>query len=557
MKKILYLFIFFFFSNNLSFSQEYINPLDFRLLLSGTFGELRGNHFHAGIDFKTKGVEGQKIYAIADGYISRIKVSSYGYGKALYINHPNGQTSVYAHLKEFSEKIDTIVKKEHYKREKFEINIFPKANSINVKQGEVIALSGNSGSSQGAHLHFEIRDTKTEHPLDPLDFGFKVIDNISPILKELKVFDLDNHKLSKTYKIKKIKENYYVGDTIYSNEKTGLGIYTYDQSNDAYNKNGVNAIKLFLDSNLIYHFELDKLDFSKNKYINAHIDYEEKVLSKRKFHKCYRLPHNPLKNYKTILNSGYINLEDNRTYQIKFEVFDSYKNKSELSFYLKKAKIDYKDTSEVTNEIVRKFSWYNENNFSNNNFKISINKNYLYESIDFKYLEKDSLEGVYGKIHQCHYEIVPLHKSAKISIRASVPRHLREKVYIAKIKGEKFRYFGNKWENNFLTAKISEFGDFAIAADTILPKITGVNIYPGKEIKKQQTIKCLIEDKESGIKKYNASINNKWILMEYDHKRKLLEYDFNEIVQKGENIFNLEVEDMLGNIKNYSAKFYY
>ena len=557
MKKILYFFIFFFFSNNLSFSQEYINPLDFRLLLSGTFGELRGNHFHAGIDFKTKGVEGQKIYAIADGYISRIKVSSYGYGKALYINHPNGQTSVYAHLKEFSEKIDTIVKKEHYKREKFEINVFPKANSINVKQGEVIALSGNSGSSQGAHLHFEIRDTKTEHPLDPLDFGFKVIDNISPILKELKVFDLDNHKLSKTYKIKKIKKNYYVGDTIYSNEKTGLGIYTYDQSNDAYNKNGVNAIKLFLDSNLIYHFELDKLDFSKNKYINAHIDYEEKVLSKKKFHKCYRLPHNPLKNYKTILNSGYINLNDNTTYHIKFEVFDSYKNKSELSFYLKKAKIDYKDTSEVTNEIVRKFSWYNENNFSNNNFKISINKNYLYESIDFKYLEKDSLKGVYGKIHQCHYEIVPLHKSAKISIRASVPRHLREKVYIAKIKGEKFRYFGNKWENNFLTAKISEFGDFAIAADTTLPKITGVNIYAGKEIKKQQTIKCLIEDKESGIKKYNASINNKWILMEYDHKRKLLEYDFNEIVQKGENTFNLEVEDMLGNIKNYSAKFYY
>ena len=557
MKKILYFFIFFFFSNNLSFSQDYINPLDFRLLLSGTFGELRGNHFHAGIDFKTKGVEGQKIYAIADGYISRIKVSSYGYGKALYINHLNGQTSVYAHLKEFSEKIDTIVKKEHYKREKFEINVFPKANSINVKQGEVIALSGNSGSSQGAHLHFEIRDTKTEHPLDPLDFGFKVIDNISPILKELKVFDLNNHKLSKTYKIKKIKKNYYVGDTIYSNEKTGLGIYTYDQSNDAYNKNGVNAIKLFLDSNLIYHFELDKLDFSKNKYINAHIDYEEKVLSKRKFHKCYRLPHNPLKNYKTILNSGYINLEYNKIYHIKFEVFDSYKNKSELSFYLKKAKIDYKDTSEVTNEIVRKFSWYNENNFSNNNFKISINKNYLYESIDFKYLEKDSIEGIYGKIHQCHYEIVPLHKSAKISIRASVPRNLREKVYIAKIKGEKFRYFGNKWENNFLTAKISEFGDFAIAADTILPKITGVNIYPGKEIKKQQTIKCLIEDKESGIKKYNASINNKWILMEYDHKRKLLEYDFNEIVQKGENIFNLEVEDMLGNIKNYSAKFYY
>ena len=226
MKKILILLIILF-SSNLTFSQDYINPLDFRLLLSGTFGELRGNHFHAGIDFKTKGVEGQNIYAIADGYISRIKVSSYGYGKALYINHPDGKTSVYAHLQKFSEKIDTIVKKEHYKREQFEINIFPKANSIQVKQGEIIALSGNSGSSQGAHLHFEIRDTKTEHPLDPLDYGFKVIDNISPILKEIKIFDIDNHDLSSTYKISKKNKKYYTQDTIYSNSKVGIGIYTY------------------------------------------------------------------------------------------------------------------------------------------------------------------------------------------------------------------------------------------------------------------------------------------------------------------------------------------
>ena len=558
MNRILLFIVLFCLTNQITYSQEYINPLDFRLLLSGTFGELRGNHFHAGIDFKTKGVEGQNIYAIADGFVSRIKVSSYGYGKALYINHPDGKTSVYAHLKEFSEKIDTIVKKEHYKREKFEINIFPKPNSINVSQGEIIALSGNSGSSQGAHLHFEIRDTKTEHPLDPLDFGFKVKDNISPILKELKIFDIDNNKLSKTYKIKKTKDKYYVGDTLYSNEKTSLGIYTFDQSNDAYNRNGVNSIKLFLDSNLIYHFELDKLDFSKNKYINAHIDYEEKVLSKKKFHKCFRLPNNSLKNYKTIINNGYIKLEENKNHHIKFEVSDSYNNTSELSFVLKNKKIDYEDTTQVYNGLISKtFNWYNENNFSNNDFKISINKNYLYETIDFKYLEKDSVEGVYGKIHQCHYDIVPLHKSAKISIRSRVPKYLKDKVYIAKIKDKKYRFFGNKWENNYLTAKISEFGDFAIAADTIMPKITGVNIFPGKEIKKQQTIKCLIEDKESGIKKYNARINDKWILMEYDHKRKLLKYDFNEMIQKGENLFILEVEDMLGNKQNYSAKFYY
>ncbi|MFL2572959.1 MAG: M23 family metallopeptidase [Flavobacteriales bacterium] len=561
MKKILILLIILF-SSNLTFSQDYINPLDFRLLLSGTFGELRGNHFHAGIDFKTKGVEGQNIYAIADGYISRIKVSSYGYGKALYINHPDGKTSVYAHLQKFSKKIDTIVKKEHYKRKQFEINIFPKAYSIQVKQGEIIALSGNSGSSQGAHLHFEIRDTKTEHPLDPLDYGFKVIDNISPILKEIKIFDIDNHDLSSTYKISKKNKKYYTQDTIYSNSKVGIGIYTFDQSNDAYNKNGVNDIKVYIDSVLIYHFELDQLDFSKNKYINAHIDYEEKVLSKRKFHKCFRLPNNSLKNYKTLINNGYYKLDDNKNHLVEIEVSDSYDNISNLSFILKKS-ITASENKTITNidkpdaSTTKLFYWYNENNFNTDNFKLSINKNYLYETIDFNYLEKDSIKGTYGKIHQCHFETVPLHKAAKISIRANIPSRLKDKVYIAKVKDNKYIYFGNKWENSYLSAKISQFGDFAVAADSIKPKITGVNIYPAKEIKNQTTIKCLIEDKESGIKKFEGKINGQWVLMEYDHKRKLLEYDFNEIIKKGENLFNLEVTDMLGNVKKYSAKFYY
>ena len=241
-----------------------------------------------------------------------------------------------------------MLKKNITSRKQFEINIFPKANSIKVKQGEIIALSGNSGSSQGAHLHFEIRDTKTEHPLDPLDYGFKVIDNISPILKEIKIFDIDNHDLSSTYKISKKNKKYYTQDTIYSNSKVGIGIYTYDQSNDAYNKNGVNDIKVYIDSVLIYHFELDQLDFSKNKYINAHIDYEEKVLSKRKFHKCFRLPNNSLKNYKTLINNGYYKLDDNKNHLVEIEVSDSYDNISNLSFILKKS-ITASENKTITN----------------------------------------------------------------------------------------------------------------------------------------------------------------------------------------------------------------
>ncbi len=557
MKKILVLLILTFSITQSAKAQDYINPLDFRLQLSGTFGELRSNHFHAGIDLKTKGVEGQKVYAIANGYVSRIKSSSYGYGKAVYITHYDGKTSVYAHLQKFSIKIDTIIKKQQYKREKFDINVFLKKDSIKVKQGEVIALSGNSGSSGGAHLHFEIRDTETEHPLNPLDYGFQVIDKIPPLLKQIKIFDLVDGK-SEIYDIKKLNNKYIVKDTISVNNKIGIGIYTYDLSNDAYNKNGVNKIRLYIDSNLVYNFELDRLDFSTNKYINSHIDYEEKVNSKRKFHRCYRLPNNPLKNYKTLINNGNINIEENKIYDVILEVSDSYNNLSNLNFKLKY--VDNKSVIKVDSivkEKSQKFYWYKKNEFSDKNFRISINNNYLYETIDFKYLEKDSVEGTFSNIHQCHYDIIPLHKAAKISIRANVPSYLKDKVYIAKLKNEKYYYFGGKWENNFLTAKIGEFGDFAVVADTINPTIKGVNLYPGKTIKKQRTIKYIIDDKESGIKKFTASLNGKWILMEYDHKRKLIKYDFNDLIVKGENIFILEVEDMVGNLKNYKAKFKY
>ena len=566
MRKILLLLLIFISSEKYTlYAQDYINPLDFRLLLSGSFGELRSNHFHTGIDIKTKGVEGQKVYAIADGYITRIKVSSYGYGKAIYINHKDGRTSVYAHLSEFSEKIDSITKKEHYRKKSFEINIYPKKNTINIKQGDIIALSGNSGSSGGAHLHFEIRDTKTEQPLNPLDYGFKVQDIISPIIKELKVFTIENaikrdNIYNNIYKVRKNNQDYIIDSTININKKTGLAIYTYDQSNDAYNKNGVNSIKVFIDSTLIYFFKLDRLDFNKNKYINAHIDYKEKQNSKIKFHKCFKLPNNSLKNYKEIIDNGFIKLPDNNIHSVRIEVGDSYNNISNLFFNirLKNSKQNKKTNNIIESENRTKlFAWNKENEFEDENFKISLKERSLYETINFNYKKKDSINGIYGNIHQCHYNYVPLHKPANISIKSKVPNELKEKAYIAKIRDEKYNYIGGNWQNNYITGKSNELGDFAIVIDTLKPIIKGVNIYPEKKLKNQKTIKCTIEDKESGIKKYTAILNNQWILMDYDYKRKLLKYEFDNIIKKGSNTFSLTVTDKVGNTTNYSVKFTY
>ena len=214
-----------------SIGQTFHPPLDFRLLLSGTFGELRNNHFHAGIDIKTNETEGHPIYSIAEGYVSRIKVSTWGYGKAIYIIHPDGKTSVYAHLQKFNNKIDSIVKIEHYKKESFELNFYPNKNKIKIKKGEFIAFSGNSGSSAGAHLHFELRDTKSEHPINPLTLDFDINDDIPPTLKKLKIYTFGNTTIEdstedKIYNLKKKDNNYIIAEIPKIDGDFGLGIYT-------------------------------------------------------------------------------------------------------------------------------------------------------------------------------------------------------------------------------------------------------------------------------------------------------------------------------------------
>ena len=287
-----------------NFSQNYTSPLDFKLLLSGTFGELRSNHFHAGIDFKTQGVEGQNVRSIADGYISRIKVSTWGYGKVIYINHPEtGHTSVYAHLSSFNETINQFVKNEHYKRESFELDLYLKENEINVKQGEIIGLSGNTGGSNGAHLHFEIRETNNAHPINPLQYDFDVTDNIAPILKKIKLYAIDTtlingYNSNKILDVMKLDEEYFLNENITVSGNFSLGIFTYDQADGAYNKNGVYSIKLYVDNEIYYSFQVDELNFNTTRFINAHIDYCEKIENQIKFHRCHKLPHNKLKNYK-------------------------------------------------------------------------------------------------------------------------------------------------------------------------------------------------------------------------------------------------------------------
>lgn len=563
--KPLFLMIFILLANTNLIAQEYTAPLNFRMLLSGTFGELRSNHFHAGIDIKTEGVEGQKVYAIADGYVSRIKVSTWGYGKAIYITHPTtGHTSVYAHLQKFSTKIDSIVKKEHYKKESFEINFYPKKDELIVKQGEVIALSGNSGGSAGAHLHFEIRDTKTERPINPLHFGFKVDDTTAPTLKKLKIYAFDTtlingYNKSKIIKIKKTDNNYHIDETPTINGAFALGIFTYDKLNDSYNKNGVYSIKLCIDTNICYKFTADELDFNTTRYINAHVDYEEKKKSKDKYHRCYKLPNNKLTNYTNLINDGIINIKDTLNHLVSLEVTDIHGNISKLEFNVKSTNNPFlrkcptpKDTSNTP------FYINKVNVYKTDDFELHMKDNSLYEPIMFHYETTDSIEGVFGKVHNVHFDNTPVHKKYILSIKANVPDSIKNKTYIATtdMKGN-FWHIGGVWNDDIIRTKTRQFGNFCIIADTTNPEIKGVNIYPGKVFNTQSTIKLTIKDKNSGIKSYRGEIDGKWVLMDYDYKRNLLRYDIDKNLEKGKHTFTLEVKDNVGNTKKYTANFTY
>ena len=546
-------------------AQDYTHPLDFNMLLSGTFGELRTNHFHAGIDIKTEGVEGQKIRAIADGYVSRIKVSTYGYGKAIYLTHPQtGHTSVYAHLQKFSNRINDLVKKEQYKKESFEIDFFPNKDAFSIKQGEIIALSGNSGSSNGAHLHFEIRDTKTEHPLNPLQFSFKIQDNIAPTLKKLKIYAFDTTTINgynkdKVYNFKKDNNTYSLNEIPEINGGFALGIFTYDKANYSYNKNGVYSIKMYIDSTIHYEFTVDKLDFQTTKYINAHIDYCEMKENKIKYHRCYKLKNNKLDNYPVMINDGIINFQDDSIHLITIEVSDIYKNTSYLNFKIKSKNRPFlmkcpaiKDTISIP------FKFSKSNSLQEANLKLSIKPFSLYEDLKFHYNTTDSIEGVFGKVHHIHYNTTPIHKPYLLELKANIPDTIKEKTYIAttNMKGN-FWHIGGVWKNNFLKTKSKEFGDFCIISDTINPEIKGVNIFPGKTFNTQTSIKLTIKDKNSGIKSYRGEIDGEWILMEYDYKKNLLRFDIDNNISKGKHNFTLEVIDNVGNTTKYEATFTY
>lgn len=559
-KRRTFLFLMLLFTTNLVAQEDYPknyfrSPINFKILIAGNFGELRSNHFHTGLDILTEGVVGKKVYAIADGYVSRINISGGGYGNALYVTHPNGFVSVFGHLKTFNKKLNAFLDSVQHAKQQFAMNLYPLPVQFPVQKGDVIAFAGNSGRSYGPHIHFEIRDRETEEPINPFLFGIGVKDNVKP-----KIFSITQYNFSDTIdwdhfsktKYKNINEK-----TIKATGNTGFGIEMFDHTTGRHNTNGIYNLKFKIDDTLYFESQFDRLSFYTNRYINSYIDYGERISTRKKIVKCFVEPNNRLNNYLIKNKNGIFDFNDGKTHDIKIIATDFYGNKKSVSFKVK-ADSSYKKQKPIVSKHFKQQLFYQkENYFETDGLKINFHRNSLLYGLAFQYYATNPKSKTYSKIHHIHKESTPLFNKITIALKVdSTALWLKEKLLVARLtKDGKYQAEGGKLIDNYLITKISSFGNFVVVADTIKPVIKPV-YYKKRLVSSRKTLRVKIYDNLSGVKEYAGYVDGKWVLFKYDTKYHLLTCDLQkEGIKAGKHELELKLTDYCGNTAIFKSKF--
>lgn len=530
-------------------------PLDIPMQLSGNFGELRPNHFHAGFDFKTNQQEGLKVYAAADGYISRIKIATSGYGKAIYITHPNGYTTVYGHLQQAVGFIQEKIISLQYSEKSYEIESFFKPGEMVVKKGDQIALSGNTGGSEGPHLHFEIRDNKTEKIINPLFFGFSIKDTKKPIVSSVIAYPIEDGSIVNQSKrpfavnLSLQSDGSYLAEKIFANGKIGFGISAYDLDNVSYNNNGTYKTQLFSNGKAAFEIVFDEMEFDEARYINAFIDYFRYKTTRQRVQKLFMKVPFDLSNINHNDDNGVLNVVPNFTGIERIEVSDFFNNKTVISI-----PVEYSSKPSIISEIPKTSSYFvkakTESNFEKDNVSVYFPAGTFYE--DF-YMNFD----VRNNILFLHSDIVPVHSNFTIQFQDEKSSDdEKEKMFIATLNGTKLGYNTTKRNGTTFSCRTRTLGQFTLAKDTTAPKISISKSIEGKWITAQKSINITISDDLSGIKTYNGYLNGQWVLFEYESKLKRLTHVFNDnLLLEGANKLKVIVTDNVGNSTIFETQF--
>lgn len=570
--------------------------------LAGTVGEIRSSHFHTGIDVKTYGQIGLPVYAIAEGYIYRIKVSAGGYGNVLYMKHPNGTFSVYAHLEDFAKPIKDYILTLQYEEESFEIESFPKEFQFSFDQGEVIAYSGNTGSSSGPHLHFEIRNANND-PLDILRFGFDEIkDHQAPVIQKIAFVTLDEAARingffgRKEYFLKKEKNGYLLSEPLHLKGKVGIEIYSYDPMDEVPNRNGVYTTSLRINDSLYFSEQKDELSFGTQRNALVHYNYPARQMGSRRFNKLFLADGNNHNMYKKV-NRG-INFEGGEI--ISIEMKDSYENTSEVTLKVDKHETGVPIVPRKPFEVLDNFlhftssvpasvemaGWfplepYNKAggvgyfvwdlrkgiptrlkindetidthyvstippgqglSYVQKEFEAIFSQQTLFDTLYLRF-QKTFDPGLDREYFHFMNAIDPLRASTTITLKT-------EKIYPEQAKayavfGMKTNFIGGEWTEKGLEFKTRDLVKYTILTDTLPPSVI-------PRFLSQKEIKIRITDSLSGIAEYRAEIDGEYILMKYEPKKDLIFTDPADpnIPFKGE--FKLTVIDNSGNKTIYS-----
>ncbi|WP_159023142.1 M23 family metallopeptidase [Formosa sp. L2A11] len=545
------------FSQN-PYPQDYFSdPLEIPIVLAGTFAELRANHFHSGMDIKTQHRQGLKVLAAADGFVSRINISPFGYGKALYITHPNGYTTVYAHLSKLAPKIEAYLKEQQYEKESYAIGLYPPIKALLVKKGEVVAYSGNTGGSGGPHLHFEIRD-KNEHPLNPMLFGITTKDTKKPLISGLYAYpisedaQINNSNSKQKIRLRKQADGNFTAGPIQAFGKIGLGVEAVDQQDLANNKNGVYTIKTQFNGNPNFEIDFKSFSFLETNDINRLIDFDIYKKDKDHIQKLFIDTNNELSLYKNTIDRGYLTIADSTSGVYKIKVSDFKGNASWIT-----VSINGKKNPDVLTKTPKVTPYYIYEDKSltleEENVTVNMYKNTFYDNffLDFK-VANDTLQ------------LLPIGYAARKNFRVAfdISKYNeadKDNLFIAELVGYKKwpSYSKTLRKDNTLYTYTKDLGYYTLVSDTVAPTIKALNFKNNQWLSSSKTLEVEIEDDMSGISDYRATINGKWVLMEYEYKTNILTYHFSDQkTVEGQNDFKLIVTDNVGNSSTFEASFH-
>ena len=550
------IFLFAGITNNTAEAQQLRKPMDIPVLLSGNFGELRSNHFHSGIDFKTHGVEGKPIHSVQDGYVSRISVSPWGYGNGLYITHPDGTTTVYGHLQKFSQKITAYLKEKQYEQESFNVNLSLTPDELPVKEGELVALSGNTGSSGGPHLHFEVRDTETEEPMDPIEYYKDLIkDTQAPKIQGIMVYSMpgkgvvngSRRKLElKPVTAKNGKQT--LTGKIEAWGEIGLAVKGYDYMDNTSNIYGIKDITLTADSQVIFHSNLDRFAFDESRYLNSFTDFEEWKEHRSFYIKSFVDPGNRLRFIES-LNRGILTIDEPRTYHLTYQLADAFGNTTQLSIQIEGKE---QPIPEVDTENTELFHWWSDNRFGAKGIRLTIPKGNLYDDLYFHYSVKEDSAAL-GATHILHNKPVAFHKSAKLSLRLQTDTLENKQQYgIVRLQNGRRSWTGGVYRNGWVDADIKEMGSYTLGQDLVPPTITPLN--PATWVSKQ-AIALRLSDNLSGVQTYRGEIDGQYVLFEMNSKSVITYHFDKERLARGKHTLKLVVTDACGNQSTYTYPF--